>query len=63
MEKDKAKKPDLSGLRITVNELGEIVQNIGTEQIVEFLNENTTDLKLNEHPDFQKTATPEPDAK
>jgi hypothetical protein len=33
---------------ITVNEFGEIIQTIKTEEINRFLNENTDDLKLNQ---------------
>ncbi len=54
MEKKPEKKTDFSKFEISVNQFGEIVQTIKTEDIVEFLNENTEDLKLNDHPDFKK---------
>ena len=55
MEKKPEKKTDFRKFDITVNQFGEIEQTIKAEEIVEFLNEKTDDLKLNEHPDFKKT--------
>ena len=49
---------DLTGFKIEVNEFGEIIRSRDVAVLNAFLNENLDDLKLNEHPDFQKKDNP-----
>jgi hypothetical protein len=61
MAKQTEKKPDLTKIELNINEFGEIVQNFKTEDLNEFLNDNTENIKLNNHPEFQKNQNNEDD--
>ncbi len=65
--KDKAKiNPDLDGLSVNINSLGEVVTSYDIDKLNEFLNENVDDKKLrdrsesnrNEEPAAKKPKTP-----
>lgn len=59
-EKGKAKiNPDLDGLSVNINSLGEVVTSYDIDKLNEFLNENVDDKKLRDRPD-KPAATKKP---
>jgi hypothetical protein len=64
--KDKAKiNPDLDGLSVNINSLGEVVTSYDIDKLNQFLNENVDDKKLrdrtpgqDEEPPTKKPKTP-----
>lgn len=61
--KDKAKiNPDLEGLSVNINSLGEVVTSYDIDKLNQFLNENVDDKKLRDRTDSDQ-ADNEPPAK
>ena len=54
--------PDLDGLSVNINSLGEVVTSYDIDKLNQFLNENVDDKKLrerkDEEPPAKKTKTP-----
>ena len=55
--KDKAKiNPDLDGLSVNINSLGEVVTSYDIDKLNQFLNENVDDKKLRDRSDNHRNA-------
>lgn len=58
--KSKAKiNPDLDGLSVNINSLGEVVTSYDIDKLNQFLNENVDDKKLRDRPDKPSKDAPE----
>ncbi|MDB5256703.1 MAG: hypothetical protein JWM14_1398 [Chitinophagaceae bacterium] len=57
--KEKAKiNPDLDGLSVNINSLGEVVTSYDIDKLNQFLNENVDDKKLRDRPDSPREEEP-----